>query len=45
MSQLTWSAFNRTTLEDLKVSYNNVFRFLFKLPRRVKVKVKDVFIV
>ena len=29
-----WSAFNRTTLEDLKVSYNNVFRFLFKLPRR-----------
>ena len=29
-----WSNFSRNTLEDLKVSYNNVFRFLFKLPRR-----------
>ena len=29
-----WTTFNRTTLEDLKVAYNNVFRFLFKLPRR-----------
>ena len=29
-----WSRYNRNTLEDLKVAYNNVFRFLFKLPRR-----------
>ena len=29
-----WNNFTRTTMDDIRVSYNNVFRFFFKLPRR-----------
>ena len=32
-----WSNFNKTSLQDLQVAYNNIFRLLMNLPYRCRV--------